>query len=68
MSAPTSRKLGHPAQGALPGYSLAEYLSEPCDDCEAAATHNGHSKVDGRRGRFCNQHTSWSAPAFARND
>lgn len=47
---------------------LAEHLAQPCDDCESTATHNGRSKIDGRSGKFCNQHTSWDAPAFARND
>lgn len=48
--------------------SFEEYLSEPCDDCDRTATHNGTSTVTGKRGQFCNEHTSWDAPAFARND
>jgi len=48
--------------------SFSEYLSQPCDDCPDTATHNGVSTVTGKRGRFCNAHTSWDAPAFARDD
>ena len=48
------------------------YLSEPCDqeDCDRTATHNGIGKGTAGliRGRWCNAHTSWDHPAFARND
>lgn len=50
--------------------TLHEHLSERCDDedCTSTATHDGRSKTTGQRGKFCNTHTDWNAPAFARND
>lgn len=58
---------GYISQGPSdPG--LTAYLSQPCDDCSATATHNGRSKVDGRRGQFCNAHTDWAHPSRSRDD
>lgn len=50
--------------------SFDEYLSQPCDrpDCDDTATHNGFDRDTGKRGKFCNAHTSWDQPAFARDD
>jgi len=62
----TPRCATHPTESATACFSC--YLSQPCDDCSQTATHNGRSRVDGRRGQFCNAHTSWDHPAFARND
>lgn len=44
---------------------FTKYLSESCDEsgCSDAATHNQPG-----RGKFCNQHTDWGQPAFARDD
>lgn len=49
---------------------LDRYLAEPCDHagCDDTATHNGSDRETGRHGKFCNAHTSWDAPAFARDD
>lgn len=51
---------------------LTEYLSKPCDraGCDQIATHNGYDKgvPDSPYGKFCNAHTDWDRPAFARND
>lgn len=50
--------------------AFGEYLNQPCDEpgCTDAATHNGTGTITGRRGQFCNTHTSWDHPAFARDD
>lgn len=45
-----------------------EYLNQPCDDCDRTATHNGVSTETGKRGKFCDQHTSNDHYARARND
>lgn len=47
---------------------LDEYLSQPCDDCPALASHNGISKATGQRGKFCNTHTDFDKPCWARDD
>lgn len=50
--------------------AFTAYLSEPCDEpgCDTSATHNGTGRSTGRHGRWCNQHTDFDAPAFARDD
>jgi hypothetical protein len=60
----------HPRESATSCFSC--YLSKPCDQegCDAQATHNGVQRGSAGlvRGRWCNAHTSWDHPAFARND
>jgi len=50
---------------------FSEYLSQPCDEsgCDDTATHNGYRRAAPHpHGKWCNAHTSWDHPAFARND
>lgn len=75
-----SGRIGNGANGPLgvpdmaaprPDRGLTEYLSQPCDelDCDLTATHNGYRReAPHRHGQWCNAHTSWDRPAFARND
>jgi hypothetical protein len=50
--------------------AFADYLSEMCEakGCENTATHSGFLRGTSIRGDWCNQHTDWDKPAFARND
>lgn len=56
----------HPSEPASACFSC--YLSQPCDECDHTATHNGTSKATGKRGQFCNGCMDWDKPGFARND
>jgi len=49
---------------------FTRHLSHPCDHagCTDTATHNGTDQETGECREFCNAHTSWDHPAFARND
>lgn len=46
--------------------TFEEYLRQPCDNaaCDRRASHN-QSRANGSK--WCNQHTDWDKPAFARN-
>ncbi len=46
---------------------LSCYLSQPCDECPAVATHNGVGVRTERAGKFCNLHTNFQHYARARN-
>ncbi len=47
---------------------LGCYLSQPCDECDATATHQGVGVRTGKPGKFCNTHTNFNHYARARND
>jgi hypothetical protein len=60
----------HPGESGA--HCLSCYLDRPCEAerCENRATHSGirRGSSPAIRGDWCNEHTSWDHPAFARND
>lgn len=63
-----SRCAIHPTESAAACFAC--HLEQPCDEpeCDRAATHNGVSKSGAHGRKWCNTHTSWDHPAFARDD